>query len=191
MEVPSSGWQLIMKNPMAKHTSRAVALLLCLSANRLYAQSDFELENNWFQWVSVVTGQDEGIEQNLADNFSWMQTQGYTHLRFFGILPTGVHMFPSPTLDANGFATDPLFESVLAQLVAKADEYGIAINFDGWEVIAESNRDPTVLGVDFMTEDEVADVGFLRRGLLNTFCDPNCDPGGRRHPRDDRRRLVA
>jgi hypothetical protein len=147
-----------MKNPMTRHACRAVALLLCLSSSRICAQPDFEFENNWLQWVSFVTGQDEGIEQNLADNFSWMQDQGYTHLRFFGIYPNGLHAFPSPTLDANGYPTDPLFESVLPQLVAKADEYGIAINFDGWEVIAESNQDPTVPGVDFMTEDEVADV---------------------------------
>ena len=135
-----------MKNPIAKHACRVVALLLSLSSNRICAQPDFEFENNWLQWLSFLSGQDEGIEQNLADNFSWMQTQGYTHLRFFGILPNGVHMFPSPTLDANGYPSDPLFESVLPQLVAKADEYGIAINFDGWEVIAESNQDPTSFG---------------------------------------------
>ncbi len=147
-----------MKNPIAKHACRAVTLLLCLSSTRIHAEPDFEFENNWLQWVSFITGRDEGIEQNLADNFSWMQAQGYTHLRFFGIYPNGLHAFPSPTLDANGYPTDPLYESVLPQLVAKADEYGIAINFDGWEVIAESNQNPTIPGVDFMTEDEVADV---------------------------------
>jgi hypothetical protein len=108
--------------------------------------------------VSFVTGHDDGMEQNLDDNLGWMQSQGYTHLRFFGIYPNGLHAFPSPTLDANGFPTDPLFESVLSLLVSKAADYGIVVNFDGWEVIAESNRDTTQLGVGYMTEEEVADV---------------------------------
>lgn len=123
-----------------------------------FAQPQFELENNWLQWMSFVTGQDEGMEQNLDDNLGWMQSQGYTHLRFFGIYPNGLHAFPSPTLDANGYPTNPLFESVLPVLVSKAGDYGIVVNFDGWEVIAESNRDTTQLGVGYMTEDEVADV---------------------------------
>jgi len=122
------------------------------------AQLQVELENNWLQWISFVTGQDEGIEQNLTDNFQWMRDQGYTHLRFFGIYPTGVHTFPSPTLDANGYPSSPMFEAVLPILVAKAAEFDIVVNFDGWEVIAESNRDPTTLGVDPLTEDELADV---------------------------------
>ena len=147
-----------MKHLLFEHACLVAVLLLCLSSGRACAQPDFEFENNWLQWVSFVTGQDEGIDQNLADNFSWMQDQGYTHLRFFGIYPNGLHAFPSPTLDANGYPTNPLFESVLPQLVARADEYGIAINFDGWEVIAESNQNPTIPGVDFMTEDEVAEV---------------------------------
>lgn len=137
-------------------------LLLALSpyvlSSAAVAQPQFELENNWLQWVSFVTGQDEGMEQNLDDNLGWMQSQGYTHLRFFGIYPNGLHAFPSPTLDANGFPNNPLFESVLSLLVSKAGDYGIVVNFDGWEVIAESNRDTTQLGVGYMTEEEVADV---------------------------------
>lgn len=78
-----------------------------------------------------------------------MRGQGYTHLRFFGIYPNGNHAFHSPTLDANGYISDPLWESVLPILVDKAFEHEITINFDGWEVIAESNRDTTELGVGY------------------------------------------
>jgi hypothetical protein len=119
------------------------------------AQPQFEFENNWLMWLSFVSGVDEGIEKNLDDNFGWMQAQGYTHLRFFGILPTGVHTFPSPTLDTNGYPNSPMHEAVLPILVNKADQYGITINFDGWEVIAESNSDTTRLGVGYVTADEL------------------------------------
>lgn len=122
------------------------------------AQPQFELENNWLTNLSFVTGTNRGVEQNLDDNFGWMLDQGYTHLRFFGIFPNGVHTFPSATLDANGYPNSAYHEALLSTLVAKAAEYGIAINFDGWEVIAESNRDTTALGVGYITEQELAAV---------------------------------
>lgn len=66
------------------------------------AQQQYELVNNFIFSYNFITGNDEGIEQNLEGNFQWMQDQGYTHLRFFGIFSNGYHSFPSPTLDANG-----------------------------------------------------------------------------------------
>ncbi|MCD4748077.1 MAG: hypothetical protein K8R59_01780 [Thermoanaerobaculales bacterium] len=122
------------------------------------AQMQFELENNFLQKVSFATGEDRGIDQNLEDNFGWMQAQGYTHLRFFGIYPNGYHTFPSSTLDANGYPSHDGTETVLGHLVAAAAPWGITISFDGWETIAESNRDPSVLGVDIVTESEFAAV---------------------------------
>jgi hypothetical protein len=129
---------------------------LCISP--AVGQQQFELENNWITNVSFITGTDRGVEQNLDDNFGWMQEQGYTHLRFFGIYPNGVHIFPSATLDANGYPNSAYHEPLLSTLVAKANEHGIVINFDGWEVIAESNYDTTALGVGYITEQEMAAV---------------------------------
>ena len=122
------------------------------------AQGQFEFENNFIHTISFVTGNEEGIEKNLDDNFQWMQNQGHTHLRFFGIYPDGYHTFPSFTLDTNGFPSDSTTEQVLGILVNKAKPYGITINFDGWEVIAESNRDTTELGVGYITEEELSTV---------------------------------
>jgi len=124
----------------------------------LSAQQQFELVNNFIFSISFITGENEGTEQNLDDNFQWMQEQGYTHLRFFGIFPNGHHTFPSPTLDANGYPTDPALETVLGIIVTKANQYGVTVNFDGWEVIAESNRDTTLLGVGYITEDEISEI---------------------------------
>ena len=129
--------------------------IFCIIVNAFansFAQQQFELENNFLQNLSFITGQDEGIEQNLNDNFGWMQVQGYTHLRFFGIYPNGYHTFPSPTLDANNYPTDSNLETTLKILVKKANQYGITVNFDGWEVFAESNQDTTFLGVSYLTE---------------------------------------
>lgn len=156
-DVQPSG-ALDMKNAIPKHAGSVLILLLGPWLKQSCAQTEFEFANNWLQWVSFISGHDEGIDRNLSDNFAWMRAQGYTHLRFFGIYPNGLHAFPCPTLDANLYPTDPLFESVLPQLVAKANQYGITINFDGWEVIAESNGGHGVPGVDYMTEDEVAQV---------------------------------
>ena len=133
-------------------------LLIAACAETGFGQAQFELENNWLMWLSLQSGQDEGIEANLDDNFAWMLEQGYTHLRFFGIYPTGVHTFPSPTLDANGYPSEPYFEAVLPILVSKADQWGIVINFDGWEVLAETNHDTTELGVGYLSAAEIADV---------------------------------
>ncbi|MFC2096376.1 FlgD immunoglobulin-like domain containing protein [Bacteroidota bacterium] len=135
--------------------------LLCIFAIQLsnvFAQQQFEFCNNFIQNLSFITGTDEGIEQNLDDNYKWMQDQGYTHLRFFGIYPNGYHIFPSPTLDANGYPTDSGLETILGILLSKADEYGIIINFDGLETIAESNNDTLQSGYGYLTEEEVADV---------------------------------
>ena len=135
-----------------------VCLLCTMSINNISAQQQFEFCNNFIHNLSFVTGQDEGIEQNLNDNFGWMQDQGYTHLRFFGIYPNGYHTFPSPTLDSNGYPTDPTLETILAIIINKADQYDIIINFDGWEVIAESNQDTTQTGFEYLTEEELATV---------------------------------
>lgn len=147
-----------MRNPIAEHACRFVAFLLCLASNWIHRQPDFEFENDWLQWLSFKSRPNEGIDQNLADNVSWMRNQCYTHQRFLGIYPNGAHAFSSPTLDANGYPTDTLFESVLPRMIVKADEYGIARNFIRWEVIAESNQDHTILGADVMTEVEVAHI---------------------------------
>ncbi len=42
--------------------------------------------------------------------------------------------------------------------MTKAQQHGIIVNFDGWEVIAESNYDTTELGVGFVTEEELASI---------------------------------
>ena len=122
------------------------------------AQQQFEFCNNWLMNVSFVTGTDRGMDQNLDDNLGWMNDHGYTHLRFFGIFPNGVHCFPSLTLDANGYPNSSYHEPVLEFLVTKAAQFGITVNFDGWEVIAESNYDTTVLGVGFITEEELGAI---------------------------------
>ncbi len=135
-----------------------ITIVACLAPNSGFSATQHELVNNFVPFVSFLTGQDEGIDRNLDDNLLWMQQQGYSHLRFFGIFPNGVHTFPSPTLDTNGYPTDAGLESILATLVDKADAYGIIVNFDGWEVIAEANRDTATLGVGSITEDELAAV---------------------------------
>jgi len=122
------------------------------------AQPQFELTNNFIANLSFVTGTNRGVSQNLKDNFAWMQSQGYTHLRFFGIFPNGVHCFPSATLDAHGFPRSAYHESLLAAMVPEAAAHGITINFDGWEVIVESNRDTTALGVGYITSEELASI---------------------------------
>jgi len=132
--------------------------LIVLSFSSPCAQPQFEFCNNFLQNLSFVTGTNRGIEQNLDDNFGWMQQQGYTHLRYFGIYANAYHTFPSPTLDANGYPSNPALETVLSILVDKANEYGITINFDGWEVIAESNQDTLQSGFGYLTEVEVAAV---------------------------------
>lgn len=135
-----------------------VYLLCIMPFNNVLAQEQFEFCNNFIHLISFITGQDEGIEQNLSDNFGWMQDQGYTHLRFFGIYPNGYHTFPSPTLNANGYPTDPYLEMVLAIITDTADQYDIIISFDGLEIIAESNQDTTQTGFGYITEEELADV---------------------------------
>ncbi len=145
--------EVLIQRPVA-----AGAILVLMTGSASLAQQQFEFCNNWLQNVSFITGTDRGMEQNLEDNFGWMQEQGYTHLRFFGIYPNGYHAFPSPTLDANGFPTNSYFEGILELLVLKANQFSITVNFDGWEVIAESNYDTTELGVSFITEQELGDV---------------------------------
>jgi len=145
-----------MEDILMKALFLILAAILAL-ASVLGAQQ-FELTNNFLQNLSFVTGTDRGREQNLDDNFAWMQQQGYTHLRFFGILPNGYYTFPSPTLEANGYPTNSFFTSVLELLVQKANQYGITVNFDGWEVIAESNYDTTKLGVGYITEEELGAI---------------------------------
>lgn len=132
-----------------------LVILICFSPAIC---QDFEFCNNFLMNYSFITGTDRGVEQNLEDNLTWMNEQGYTHLRFFGIYPNGVHIFPSPTLDSNGYPNSSYHESVLEQLVIKAQQHGIVINFDGWEIIAESNYDTTALGVNFITPEELAQV---------------------------------
>lgn len=140
---------------------RIIVALMCaavIAPSGLPAQPQYEFANNWITNVSFLTRSDRGVYQNLDDNFTWMRTQGYTHLRFFGIYPNGYHIFPSATLDAHHFPTDPVFETYLSALVAKANQYGIVVNFDGWEVIAESNNDTTRLGVGYIDEEELAAI---------------------------------
>jgi hypothetical protein len=134
-----------------------ILVVISLISVNAYAQQ-FEFENNFLQNLSFITGTDRGIEQNLDDNFGWMTQQGYTHLRFFGIYPNHYHTFPSATLDANGYPSNHNLEAVLEILVEKADQHGIVVNFDGWEVIAEANRDTLGHGVGYITEDELSDV---------------------------------
>lgn len=136
----------------------SILIVAVLSIPSAAFPQQFELTNNFLQNLSFITGTNRGMEQNLDDNFAWMQQQGYTHLRFFGIYPNGRYTFPSPTLEANGYVTNSYFEPVLELLVLKANEYGITVNFDGWEVIAEANRDTTILGVGYITEEELAAV---------------------------------
>jgi hypothetical protein len=118
----------------------------------------FEFCNNFLQNLSFVTGTDRGREQNLDDNFTWMQQQGYTHLRFFGIFANRYYSFPSTTLQANGYPTNSFFTSVLEPLVQAADQHGITVNFDGWEVIAEANYDTAAAGVGYITVPELSDI---------------------------------
>ena len=134
--------------------------LICIiiSFSSILGQQQFEFCNNFIQNISFITGQDEGINQNLDDNFTWMQNQGYTHLRYFGIYPNGYHTFPSPTLDAHGYPTDSGLEIFLGIILSKAVQYGIIVNFDGLEIIAESNQDTLQSGYGYLTEQEVADV---------------------------------
>jgi hypothetical protein len=136
----------------------SVCLLVLLAVVDAPAQPQFELANNWITNVSFITGSDRGVEQNLDDNFGWMQAQGYTHLRFFGIYPNGVHIFPSLTLDLHGYPNSVYHEALLGPLVTKASQFGITINFDGWEVIAESNLDTTHLGFGYIDPQELAAV---------------------------------
>jgi len=131
------------------------ALVLLTSAA---SAQQFEFCNNFLQNLSFVTGTDRGRDQNLEDNFTWMQQQGYTHLRFFGILANRYYTFPSTTLQANGYPTNSFFTSVLEPLVQKADEHSIIINFDGWEVIAEANYDTLAAGVGYITAPELGAV---------------------------------
>ncbi|MCP4582303.1 MAG: hypothetical protein GY839_11875 [candidate division Zixibacteria bacterium] len=135
-----------------------VIILGLFACPNTVAQPQFEFCNNFIQNISFVTGADEGIERNLDDNFGWMQEQGYTHLRYFGIYANAFHTFPSPTLDANGYPTNSSLESVLEILIDKANQHGIIVNFDGWEVIAESNYDTTQTGFGYLTEAEVGEV---------------------------------
>jgi hypothetical protein len=130
----------------------------------LHGDQEFEFCNNFLMNLSFITGTDQGMAQNLDDNLGWMQDQGYTHLRFFGIFPNGIHCFPSPTLDANSFPNSPYHEQVLELLVSKAQQHGIVVNFDGWETIAESNYDTTVLGVNFISEEE---LGLIVQEVLS------------------------
>ena len=149
---------IILIRIIVMHRIIIFSILIIMTAGAVYCQPQFELENNWLMWVSFLDGQDKGITANLDDNFAWMRDQGYTHLRFFGIYPNGVHAFTSPTLDANGYPNSPLHESVLPILVNKADQWDIVINFDGWEILSEANRDTTELGVGYLTSTEIADV---------------------------------
>ncbi len=135
-----------------------VVLSMAMTYSSGWAEQQFEFCNNWLMNVSFVTGTNRGMDQNLDDNLGWLNEQGYTHLRFFGIFPNGVHCFPSPTLDANGYPNSPYHEPVLELLVSKAAQFGITVNFDGWEVIAESNYDTTVLGVGFITAEELGAI---------------------------------
>lgn len=137
---------------------RCFFIVVFISVCSPIVAQEFELTNNFLMNLSFVTGTDRGVERNLDDNLSWMQGQGYTHLRFFGIFPNGVHCFPSPTLNANGYPNSSYHEPILELLVSKAALYNITVNFDGWEVIAESNRDTTGLGVGFVTPAELGQV---------------------------------
>jgi len=134
-----------------------ILIVITLISVNVYGQ-DFEMENNFLHNISFLTGTNRGRTQNLEDNFTWMNQQGYTHLRFFGIYPNHYHIFPSPTLDANGYPSNENLETLLGQLVQKANEHGITVNFDGWEVIAEANRDTLGHGVSYITEEELASV---------------------------------
>jgi hypothetical protein len=137
---------------------RSLAVIVITFVNLGVAAPEFEYCNNFLMNYSFLTGNDRGMAQNLDDNLSWMAGQGYTHLRFFGIFPNGVHCFPSPTLNANGWPGSAYHEQVLPLLLQKAEQHGIVVNFDGWEIIAESNYDTTVLGVNFISEEELATV---------------------------------
>ncbi|UCC43356.1 MAG: hypothetical protein JSU65_09430, partial [Candidatus Zixiibacteriota bacterium] len=139
-------------------TARCLIAAIFISFSSQVTAQEFELVNNFLMNLSFVTGTDLGMERNLDDNLSWMQDQGYTHLRFFGIFNNGVHCFPSPTLDANGYPNSSYHESVLELLVTKAAQHSIVVNFDGWEVIAESNYDTTDLGVGHVTPAELGEV---------------------------------
>lgn len=138
---------------------RKISILAFLLLNSsVFSQQQYEFCNNFIQDISFITGQDEGIEQNLDDNFNWMQEQGYTNLRYFGIYSNGYHTFPSPTLDANNYPSNAILETYLETIVNKANQYDITINFDGLEVISGSNFDTTQTGFGYITEQELADV---------------------------------
>lgn len=138
------------------HMKLVVLTMALMGCWAIAVSQDIEYCNNFLMNYSFLTGTNLGIEQNLEDNLTWMNDQGYTHLRFFGIYPNGVHIFPSSTLDSNGYPNSSYHEGVLEQLVIKAEQHDITVNFDGWEVIAESNYDTTDLGVGFITPDELA-----------------------------------
>jgi hypothetical protein len=133
-------------------------LAAVILAGSAASAQQFEFCNNFLQNLSFVTGTDRGREQNLDDNFTWMQQQGYTYLRFFGIFANRYYSFPSTTLQANGYPTSSFFTSILQPLVQAADEHGIVVNFDGWEVIAEANYDTAAAGVNYITAPELGDV---------------------------------
>lgn len=47
-----------------------LATVLVAISSLCGAQTQFELENNWLMWISFISGHDEGIVQNLDDNFT-------------------------------------------------------------------------------------------------------------------------
>jgi hypothetical protein len=137
----------------------ALVVLTCaFTSSNSFAEQQYEFCNNFLMNLSFITGTDRGMEQNLDDNFTWMNDQGYTHLRFFGIFSNRIHCFPSPTLNANGYPRSPYHEAVLELMMTKAQQHNIAVNFDGWEVIAEANYDTAAAGVGFITEQEIGDI---------------------------------
>ena len=138
--------------------TRFIVVATVLLVSVTVSAQQLEYCNNFLMNYSFITGTDRGMEQNLDDNLTWMTDQGYTHLRFFGIFPNGVHCFPSHTLDSNGWPSSAYHEQTLALLMQKAQQHGIVVNFDGWEIIAESNYDTTKLGVGYITEEELGAI---------------------------------
>jgi hypothetical protein len=143
---------------MTGRLSVLVCLVAFLLTSKSFGDQQFEFCNNFLMNLSFITGTNRGMDQNLEDNLTWMNDQGYTHLRFFGIFANRVHCFPSPTLNANGYPRSSYHESVLALLATKCQEHNIVLNFDGWEVIAEANYDTAAAGVGYITVDELGDV---------------------------------
>ncbi len=135
-----------------------IAFAVIIFAASAASAQQFEFCNNFLQNLSFVTGTDRGRTQNLEDNFTWMQQQGYSHLRFFGIFANRYYSFPSTTLQANGYPTNSFFTTILEPLVQAADGHGITVNFDGWEVIAEANYDTAAAGVSYITSQELGAV---------------------------------